>query len=290
MNTILTDDELKAVRQEEIERPNWKFNELRYARAIEAAVLSKLAQQAPVYAFRRRGLNDYCTCTKERYDELSAKPRLFEVSVFYRHPAPQQAEALADSCAAKADRIDRLGEMVQRLQAENAALKHDRQRVAEDWKAVQAALRFYADASDYKAPFTGGMGKLWSDCGTIARSALDRIDAMLAAAPEAPAQSDAAEAVNETNAILASRYFELLKVVENYEKSGVTCQTFRHFVDVPCAECNSAPEAPAQSSEVDERAEFEAWYLRVFDSRFFCESTWRGWQARAALAQKGDAR
>lgn len=55
---------------------------------------------------------------------------------------------------------------------------------------------------------------------------------------------DAAKDVNDTNAVLASRYFELLKVVEAYEKHGVTCQTFRHFVDTPCAECNCAPAAP----------------------------------------------
>ena len=41
-----------------------------------------------------------------------------------------------------------------------------------------------------------------------------------------------------TNAKLASHYFDLLKVVERYEKHGVTCQTFRHFVTEPCAECN----------------------------------------------------
>jgi hypothetical protein len=34
----------------------------------------------------------------------------------------------------------------------------------------------------------------------------------------------------------------LLKAQLNaYEKNGVTCQTYRHFVDIPCAECNSRP-------------------------------------------------
>jgi len=54
-----------------------------------------------------------------------------------------------------------------------------------------------------------------------------------------PTEVDADAAINETNAVLAGRYFDLLKVVEAYEKNGVTCQTFRHFVDAPCAECNS---------------------------------------------------
>lgn len=37
---------------------------------------------------------------------------------------------------------------------------------------AEQALQFYASPSDYKAPFTGGMGKLWSDCGETARAAL----------------------------------------------------------------------------------------------------------------------
>ena len=41
-------------------------------------------------------------------------------------------------------------------------------RVAE----LEAALSFYADVSDYVAPFTGAMGKLWQDCGETARAAL----------------------------------------------------------------------------------------------------------------------
>ena len=35
------------------------------------------------------------------------------------------------------------------------------------------ALEFYADTSKYPAPLTGGMGDLWSDCGQIARAALN---------------------------------------------------------------------------------------------------------------------
>ncbi|MFG1462328.1 hypothetical protein V5F77_05455 [Xanthobacter sp. DSM 24535] len=39
-------------------------------------------------------------------------------------------------------------------------------------KELEAALRFYADVSKYPAPFTGGMGALWTDCGEVARTAL----------------------------------------------------------------------------------------------------------------------
>jgi hypothetical protein len=53
------------------------------------------------------------------------------------------------------------GETVARidaLEAENARMRE--------------ALDFYALPSDYVAPFTGGMGKLWKDCGETARAAL----------------------------------------------------------------------------------------------------------------------
>lgn len=35
-----------------------------------------------------------------------------------------------------------------------------------------AALSFYADIADYRAPLTGGTGKLWLDCGAVARAAI----------------------------------------------------------------------------------------------------------------------
>jgi hypothetical protein len=39
-------------------------------------------------------------------------------------------------------------------------------------EGLRAALEFYADISKYPAPFTGGMGALWIDCGRNARAAL----------------------------------------------------------------------------------------------------------------------
>lgn len=38
---------------------------------------------------------------------------------------------------------------------------------------LRAALKWYADPSKYKAPFTGGMGELYFDCGKRARTALE---------------------------------------------------------------------------------------------------------------------
>lgn len=48
----------------------------------------------PVYAFRRKGLDDFCTCTEKRYAELSAKPNLFETRIFYTAPKPVEREPL----------------------------------------------------------------------------------------------------------------------------------------------------------------------------------------------------
>jgi hypothetical protein len=51
--------------------------------------------QEPVYAFRRKGQESFCTCDERRYDELSGKPSLFEVAVFYTTP-PAPAQPLTD--------------------------------------------------------------------------------------------------------------------------------------------------------------------------------------------------
>ena len=49
--------------------------------------VAKLAKEnEPVYAFRRKGLDDFCTCDERRYNELAQKPTLFEVKVFYHSP------------------------------------------------------------------------------------------------------------------------------------------------------------------------------------------------------------
>lgn len=47
-----------------------------------------------------------------------------------------------------------------------ADLKAENERLRE-------ALKFYADVHKYPSPLTGGMGDLWSDCGRIARAALN---------------------------------------------------------------------------------------------------------------------
>ena len=51
----------------------------------------------PVYAFRRRGQDDFCTCTFKRYTELSDFPEKFEMRIFYTAPQPSPtAQAVAE--------------------------------------------------------------------------------------------------------------------------------------------------------------------------------------------------
>lgn len=50
----------------------------------------------PVYAYRRKGLDDFVTCDRQRFDELSAKPRLFETRIFYAVPQASEADIIED--------------------------------------------------------------------------------------------------------------------------------------------------------------------------------------------------
>jgi hypothetical protein len=53
----------------------------------------------PVFAFRRKGFDDFCTCTEERYAELSAKPNLFETRIFYTTPPAQATDSVLEDAA-----------------------------------------------------------------------------------------------------------------------------------------------------------------------------------------------
>ena len=76
--------------------------------ALDALEYSKsyLDEQEPkgvVYAYRRKGIDDFCTCDERRYKELSEKPNLFETAVFYTAPpkrkplTDEQIREIADS-------------------------------------------------------------------------------------------------------------------------------------------------------------------------------------------------
>ena len=76
----VTAPEAIAVLRQALEQEPWDTSDMAY----RPGGLSM--EQEPVYAFRRKGLDDFCTCDKRRYDELASKPDLFEVAVFYTAP------------------------------------------------------------------------------------------------------------------------------------------------------------------------------------------------------------
>lgn len=83
-----TDKELEAFA---IEEEFLLFCDVDEFTQIARAVLAKWGTPAPVgvepvFAFRRKGLDDFCTCTEKRYAELSLKPNLFETRIFYTEP------------------------------------------------------------------------------------------------------------------------------------------------------------------------------------------------------------
>lgn len=67
----------------------------------EALVAELAKENKPVYAFRRKGLDYFCTCDERRYKELAQKPTLFEVKVLYTLPptAEQIEHETAEACA-----------------------------------------------------------------------------------------------------------------------------------------------------------------------------------------------
>ena len=51
-------------------------------------------EQEPVYLFRRKGLDDFCTCTEERYLELSSNNKFEVKTLFTRSPADAQQQEI----------------------------------------------------------------------------------------------------------------------------------------------------------------------------------------------------
>jgi len=64
----------------------WRIQDLERQLANRHTHMDPALKQEPTYAFRRKGLDEFCTCSRERFDELSGKPQLFETAIFYRAP------------------------------------------------------------------------------------------------------------------------------------------------------------------------------------------------------------
>jgi hypothetical protein len=68
------------------------------------------------------------------------------------------------TCSIGADALDA-------IDALRAQAAKDKARI----ERLEAALRFYADISDYRAPLTGGFGKLFFDCGAPLTGGLGKL-------------------------------------------------------------------------------------------------------------------
>ena len=82
-----------------VDPPSAAAQMLTYGHECPDAEASREMVGEPVFAFRRRGLDDFCTCTEERYAELSAKPNLFETRIFYTTPPAQAAYSVLEDAA-----------------------------------------------------------------------------------------------------------------------------------------------------------------------------------------------
>ena len=198
MSTILTDDELPPM--PDGTHPQSMLGQMlrKYADAREAAVLAKLAQQEPVAM--RYDFDGYGYQYIDSGSGSDWRTRIPDAEAVYA--APQQA---------------------------------DRQRVPEGYvqerkSAAQLAEELARQMYRQHPTYRGVTPLLWENAPSEVR----------------------AEWVQKASAMLAA-----------------------------------APEAPAQASAVDERAEFEAWYVN--SDGLGVSSAWGAWQARAALAQKGAA-
>lgn len=169
MSTILTDDEIATAIAHLYAGPEVLAmalpDELHSARAIEAAVLAKLAQQEPVAIVRRSGIE-----VLGEYGDLIGKN-------LYTHPTPQQADR---------QRVPTIEELTEKI----ASMLHGTYHCSRVWEAWNVGTMSEED-----------FGQV-DESDTPAEIAAE-IHAMLAAAPEAPAQ---ASAVDEHDRKDAERY------------------------------------------------------------------------------------
>jgi hypothetical protein len=68
---------------------------------VRAALEAALKPGEPVYAFRKKGLDDFCTCDARRYLEFKNKPHAFEVTIFYTAAPPAQTPAYINQAEAE---------------------------------------------------------------------------------------------------------------------------------------------------------------------------------------------
>lgn len=111
---------------------------------VQPAPATQQAEER-VYAFRRKGLDDFCTCDEARYEELSNKPHLFETRIFYTAPQPSHGQAPAGA----AEEIDKaLNVYAQAFAARvNGWTRQNGDDLPGARSALFAAIHAYAQAS-----------------------------------------------------------------------------------------------------------------------------------------------
>lgn len=275
MSTILTDDELGTIQRSSLVFS--AYSSKAFGRAVEAAVLGKLAQQEPVASVRTWHKNGDQHAELDDWGlGLASIPD--GTHNLYAHPAPQQADrqrvpdewrmALelfvskkrnteqANIAAELVSEFERLMTLVAAPSlAEQSSERHLRRLLA---VRVGMPNTYYDDgeAQGYEHGISiDFMREPAGDIEAKLRALNVARAAMLAAAPEAPAQAD---------------------------------HSARHLDMVP-----------AQAGAVDERAEFEAWVtdlgvaMHYEGDGHYGNATvarwWEAWQARAAMTQKGGA-
>lgn len=201
MNTILTDDEIATAIAHLYAGPEVLAmalpDELHSARAVEAAVLAKLAQQEPVAWLARRPNGDSCAFEADDPDlELARTDPTAIFHPLYTHPAPQQADRqrvpegyvlvpveptdeMVDAACDKSD-FFRVDFVLAWDAAINASPELTQSATSHTHKVVPVTPTKEMLISGARAPV-----ELLSPDG-----ALQVYRAMLAAAPEAPAQAE----------------------------------------------------------------------------------------------------
>jgi hypothetical protein len=136
-----------------------------YARSAVPALAAKLAESEEFASTQMEGHGETIRALK------AAEAKLAEVEA----RAVLDGIAMTETAMAR-DRamtnLEHWRQEVGKLHSQ-IAKERDRAKAADAEVArLREALTFYADISDYPAPLTGGMGKLWQDCGETARAAL----------------------------------------------------------------------------------------------------------------------
>ncbi|QIM51585.1 hypothetical protein [Hydrogenophaga crocea] len=241
MSTILTDDERRQAIQSIVLTSHGTADQI--ARAVEAAVLAKLAQQAPV-AWMREGWGPDCGPYVEFYrdDEMGVLRERKDFIALYTHPAPQQADR---------QRVPDVQDMLECLAAD-----------------IEAIGVMHRGSPSYEHDAHWMRSK--------AAKAVRDLAAMLAAAPEAPAQADEGDVV----------------VCWNHDRTRILAVT-RQNVEGQILKVIA--EAPTQAEAPSEREKFCAWFkLKYLRAPHGGDGQpdlglWQVWQARAALASQPQA-